>query len=260
MEIFELALKYIMVFIFGLTIGSFINCLIWRYSNNVKITTGRSRCVHCGRQLRWFENIPLFSYLFLLGKCKTCKKPIPRHYLLVEFFCGVVFVLFFWTTIDILGDGWLHLWRILFMLSILVIIFATDVLYQIIWPEIVWLGAILGFIFNFLIGKDILQMTIGFAVGGGFFLLQYLVSGGKWIGGGDVRLGAMMGVWLGWPVVLIAIFLAYITGAIFGLSLLALKKKTLSAQMAFGPFLALATLFCLQHGEQVINWYRALIF
>ncbi len=146
------------------------------------------------------------------------------------------------------------------MLSILVIIFATDVLYQIIWPEIVWLGAILGFIFNFLIGKDILQMAIGFAVGGGFFLLQYLISNGKWIGGGDVRLGAMMGVWLGWPVVLVAIFLAYITGAIFGLSLLAVKKKTLSAQMAFGPFLALATLFCLQHGEQVINWYRALIF
>lgn len=146
------------------------------------------------------------------------------------------------------------------MLSVLVIIFATDVLYQIIWPEIVWLGAILGFVFNFLIGQDIFSMVIGFVVGGGFFLLQYLISGGKWIGGGDIRLGAMMGVWLGWPVVILAIFIAYITGAIFALVLLAIKKKTLSAKIAFGPFLALATLFCLHHGEQILNLYRSLLF
>jgi prepilin signal peptidase PulO-like enzyme (type II secretory pathway) len=160
---------------------------------------------------------------------------------------------------ELLGDGWIHLLRILFMISILIIIFATDTLYQIIWPEIVWLGAILGFVFNFFIGQDLFQMAIGFAVGGGFFLLQYLISGGKWIGGGDVRMGAMMGIWLGWPVVILAIFLAYVTGAIFGLVLLTMKKKTLSAQIAFGPFLALATLFCLHHGEQILSWYLILL-
>jgi len=258
MEIFEITLKYIIVFLFGLIIGSFINCLIWRYSNNIKITSGRSRCVNCGRQLRWFENIPFFSYLFLLGKCRTCKRPIPRYYLPVELFFGIMFVLIFWSFIIQNGADWIYLLRALFMMSILVIIFFTDALYQIIWPAIVWLGVVFGFAFNVLVGKDPINMLIGFAIGGGFFLLQYLVSKGKWIGGGDVRLGAMMGVWLGWPVVIFAIFIAYASGAIFGLLLMISKRKKLSSKIAFGPFLALATFFCLYHGEQILNWYLVL--
>lgn len=251
----ETVLQYIIIFLSGISIGSFIDCLIWRQNNNLRITSGRSMCIHCGRQLTWWENVPMFSYLFLRGKCQTCKKNIPAFYFLVEFFTGVLFVLFYWVIIGHLHNGWLVFAQYLFLISVLMVIFVGDLVYQIIWPEVILVGTIGGFIFNLLEGKSIANMLLGAVVGLGFFLLQYLISRGKWIGGGDVRMGFMMGIWLGFPVVLLAIFFAYLLGALVSICFVLCRKRAWTAQIPFGPFLALAMFWASYHGEKVISWY-----
>lgn len=250
----EEALKFAVVFITGLSIGSFINCLVWRQNNNMKMTM-RSQCGSCGRRLSWWENIPLLSFIILGGRCRSCKKKIPSFYLLVELLTGVLFLYAYWMSISHFSGSWLHLVRDLFMLSILLIIVVSDVLYQVIWPETVWIGAVGGFIFNLLGGFSVASMGWGLLFGGGFFLLQYLLSKGKWIGGGDVRLGVMIGIWLGWPVTLLAMASAYLFGAIVGITLLIAGKRTWSSQIPFGPFLALATLWAMNYGQAVLNWF-----
>ncbi|MDD2758438.1 MAG: prepilin peptidase [Patescibacteria group bacterium] len=260
METLISAIIYAIVFLFGTAIGSFINCLVWREHNNMRVADGRSRCVHCGRQLRWYENIPIFSYLFLAGKCHTCHKKIPGYYLLTEFFTGVLFLFVFWLDLYYFHFSWRHLIGDLILLAFLVTIFVGDVLYRVIWPEVVWLGLVAGAAYNFFShGASWRSMVLGFVIGGGFFLAQHLLSQGRWVGGGDVRLGAMMGVWLGWPVILVAIFAAYILGAIVAVPLLIFKKKNWSTAVPFGPFLAIATFWALNHGERVVNWYVGLL-
>jgi prepilin signal peptidase PulO-like enzyme (type II secretory pathway) len=212
-------------------------------------------CIHCGRQLKWWENVPLFSYLFLGGRCKTCKKQIPVFYVLVEFFTGVLFVLFFWLIIGHLHGSWLLFARYLFMISVLMVIFVGDLVYQVIWPEVIWAGVFGGLVFNILGGVPILSMLLGAAIGLGFFLIQYLISRGKWIGGGDVRMGAMMGVWLGYPVVLLAIFAAYVVGALVSVCFLLCRKRAWTSQIPFGPFLAVAMLWASYYGDKIIAWY-----
>lgn len=254
-------LIYALLFIFGAAIGSFINCLVWRQNNNMKVVNARSQCVHCGRQLSWWENIPIFSFLFLRGRCRTCKKKIPAYYFVNEFFCGVLFVFIYWTVLVHFNDSWLRFARDVVFISFLVVIFFGDMLYREIWPSVVWPAAIFGFLYNWLfLGVPASSMLIGLVVGGGFFLAQYAISRGRWIGGGDVRMGVMMGVWLGFPAIIAAIFMAYFLGG-FGATLLLVSKKkkwNASAQIAFGPFLAIATIWALYHGEKSINWIMSL--
>lgn len=260
MENIESSLIYFIVFIFGIVIGSFINCFIWRQNNNMRIVIGRSKCIHCGRCLRWFENIPIFSFLFLHGHCRTCGKKIPFYYIITEFFSGLLFVIVYWMFNEFFQNDLCRLFRDFLMISILLTIFIGDWLYQIIWTEIVFAGIIIGFLFNFFImDVSTTSMLFGLLFGGGFFLVQYIISKGRWIGGGDVRFGMMMGIWLGFPVTIVAIFIAYIIGAIFSTPFLILKKKTYTSKISFGPFLAVATLWALYFGQHTIDWYLNLV-
>lgn len=253
--------NYILLFVLGATIGSFINCLVWRQNNNMKIASGRSQCVHCGRRLSWWENIPVLSFLILNGRCRTCRKKIPFYYLLNEFFCGVLFVIIYWTVLRYLHDSWWRFARDLVMICFLVIIFFGDVLYRVIWPVIIWPATIIGFLFNWLaLDVNISSMIFGLLIGGGFFLLQYLLSRGRWIGGGDVRMGIMMGVWLGFPAIVAAILCAYFLGGLVGAALIfsGIKKWGAKAEIPFGPFLAISTIWALYYGEYTVNWIVAL--
>lgn len=226
---------------------------------NIRVINGRSMCPHCRRQLAWYENIPVFSYLFLCGKCRTCKKPIPRHFIFVEFGTALVFVFLAWKTLyspTVVPAVFLR--DIVFSI-LLIIIFVYDWLYQEILPGVVWVGALAGLCFNVFLGYNLLSMLIGLLVAGGFFLLQFIISKGKWIGGGDVRMGAMMGIWLGWPVVLIALFLSYVSGAVAGLLLIAGDKKQLGSLIPFGTYLAMGTFVVLLWGQQIMDWYMKLL-
>jgi len=253
-------LFYPVLFCLGLVIGSFINCLVWRCRNNVSLLIKRSYCDHCGRPLAWWENIPFFSFFFLRFRCRVCLKPIPAHYHVVEISMAAFFVLVGWLDRNVFSGNEILLLRDLFFVSVLMTVFVYDLFYQLVLPSIVWAGLFIGFIVNVSFLKyDPLNMLIAGGVGAGFFLLQYLVSKGRWIGGGDVRLGAMLGVWVGWPNVLVALFFAYIVGAIFAVFLLIFRKKNWRATLPLGTFLALGTFFALYWGGAMVNWYLGMI-
>ncbi len=246
---------YLIIFLLGLILGSYLNSWVWRMRENIRVINGRSMCPHCRRQLTWYENIPVFSYLFLLGKCRTCKHPIPKHFIFVELGTALVFVLVAWQSLGSSALVPAVFFRNIVFSILLIIIFVYDWLYQEILPEVIWVGVLAGLGFNIYLGHSLIGMLVGLLVAGGFFLLQFIISKGKWIGGGDVRMGVMMGVWLGWPLVLAALFLAYVWGAIVGVLLIATGKKQLSSAIPFGTFLATATFITLLWGAQIVGWY-----
>lgn len=252
---------YMLVFAFGLILGSFLNSVIWRLRDNIAIfTRSRSMCTHCRKQLSWKENIPLVSWLFLRGKCLHCQKDISLYYPLVELGTAVVFTLIVYQYFPNAQFSEWSLVRDLFFITTLVLIFVQDLRYQEISSDVVWVGAIVGLAINTVfLHKDISSMALGALIGGGFFMAQYVISKGRWIGGGDVRMGAMMGIWLGWPNVLVALFLAYILGAIIGVYLLITKKAGKNTEIPFGTFLSVGTLVALYFGDGMVSWYALLL-
>lgn len=254
-------LYFLILFATGLTIGSFINCYVWRRRSNISVA-GFSHCVHCGRALSWWEKVPFFSYFYLRCRCRVCGKRIPGHYHAVEFAVGALFVL-----VGLLDQPagaeyfqWLTLLRDLFFVSCLAIVFLYDLFYQEILPEVVWVGLLFGALLNlFFLHQDWRAALVGLAIGAGFFLAQYLVSKGRWIGGGDVWLGAMLGVWLGWPLILVVLFFAYLVGALLAVILLIFKKKEWTSALPFGVFLSAAAFFALYWGGAMVNWYLGMI-
>lgn len=250
---------YILLFVFGLAMGSFLNSWVWRTQENIKLK-GRSMCIHCHKKIAWYENIPLLSYIFLCGKCNLCKHKIPYHYFLAELVTGLafVFVAYFHTNHSSLDAS--HFFRDVIFLMVLIAIFIYDALYKQILVMLVWTGVVFGFVMNyFFIGLSWQSMLLGAVIAGGFFLLQYILSSGRWIGGGDVRLGVLMGVWLGWQGALVALFLSYIIGAIFSMTLLLLGTKKMKSEIPFGTFLSIGTFIALYYGKEIINWYINLI-
>lgn len=234
--------------------------------------------MHCGRPLAWYENIPLVSFGALRGRCRTCQGRIPWQYPLVELITAALFGLAAWHQLDwfsrFLSIGglsgiafwwWaLQLWRDFFFIPLLFFIFVYDLQYQIILSGLVWAGAVAALVFNLILGSPSLSLTayrllLGTIIGGGFFLFQYLVSKGRWIGGGDVRLGVMMGALLGWPQIIVALFASYLLGSLTVLPLLALKKKHLRSEIPFGTFLVIGTLIALWWGSDLIYWYRGVV-
>lgn len=253
---------YIIIFVFGLILGSFLNSWIWRTRENIKVVSRESFsiCVSCRRKLRWYEKFPVISYFFLKGECRTCKKSIPWHYTLVEFLSGLLLVFVAYIFLQKVSFSEWHFFRDVFFLTILIVVFVYDALYKEVLLRVVWPGFFIGFLINFyFLNYSFESLAIGSALGGGFFLLQYLVSKGRWIGGGDVRLGFMMGIWLGWPNILVALFLSYIFGAIISVGLLLFKKKEMTSEIPFGTFLAIGTFFSLYFATDLINWYLGLL-
>lgn len=257
---------YLFIFILGAIIGSFLNVVILRLHNGEKIT-GRSRCPYCRQQLATPDLIPIFSFIFQGGRCRYCQKKISWQYPLVELMTGAFFVL---ATYNIFGPlspllifynfhlllYWL---RNLIFICFLIIIFVYDLRWYLILDRITIPAMVLALVINLWLGLVWTNLFFGVLVGLGFFLLQFLVSSGKWIGAGDLRLGLLMGLMLGWPAVLVALFFAYIIGAIFSLGLLALGKKGLKSQVPFGTFLSLGTIIALFWGDEIVNWYLGLL-
>jgi len=253
----------VLLFVIGLSIGSFINALVYRLQNKKKIGWDRSECPHCHHQLNWHDLIPLLSLLILKGRCRYCRKPISWQYPLVEFLTGVVFVLrIFQPGADQpLASNIQYLIYLVFAV-ILMIIFAYDLRYMLIPDKISIPAIVLLLIVQLLIGNYQLPITsylLAAAVASGFFFLQFIISKGKWIGGGDIRLGFLIGLMLGWPNILLGLFLAYILGTIISLPLVILGKQSLKSQVPFGVFLSLSTIFSLLWGNSVIEWYLGLL-
>jgi len=246
------------VLVFGLVLGSFLNVCVLRTKEGKTFIKGRSHCPKCGQLIKWQDNLPILSFIFLKAKCRSCQQKISWQYPLVELAVGVLFVLVF---LFERNSSWLLL-RDLAVTWLLVFIFVYDLKYQEIWDQVTLIPAGVLFIISTFVSvfPSVSSMSIGVLIGSGFFLLQYLVSRGRWIGGGDVRLGVLMGVVLGWPNTLVALIISYILGALIGLFLLWKKKKELQDKMAFGTFLSLATFIIMMWGDVIVSWYTKLIF
>ncbi len=282
----------IIIFLTGLIVGSFLNCLIYRLAlpnfslKNLGGLTGRSFCPHCKHQLSWQDLIPLLSFLFLKGKCRYCQKSISRQYPLVELATAILFVSIF-RILNLLArrslgeggrfdlscnpplslslrsiQGFWHLDFVYYLIiaSLLIVIFVYDFKHYLIPDKIIYPAIVTALIFNFqfLIFNQFSTFiySILSALGASlFFLLIVLISKGKWMGVGDIKLAFFMGLFLGFPKILIALFFAFFVGALIGIALIIFGKKTLKSEVPFGPFLVSGTFFTMFVGEKIIDWY-----
>ncbi len=251
---------FVYILIFGLIIGSFLNCFIWRLKTGEGLWN-RSYCPKCKHKISWFDNIPVLSYLALGAKCRHCKKGISIQYPLVEFFTALLFVLIFFKhfgynfeityNLQVMG----YVFRDWFIIMVMVVVFIYDLRWYLILDKVTIPAIIIIFISNIFLGVGYAGMLIAALIGGGFFLLQFVVSKGKWIGGGDIRLGVLMGVILSWPNILVGLMLAYVIGSFIGVGLILFGFKKWGSQIPFGIFLTTATILAMFFGNSLINWY-----
>lgn len=217
------------------------------------LLAGRSFCANCKTTLQPLDLIPVVSFLLLRGKCRYCGKPIPRNCLWLEILTALVFLCVGYFTG--VGNLSLLIWQLIFS-SVLIFLAAYDWLYGEI-PDSVSLPAILlAFLGSFLsFTPNFTASLLGFVIGALPFFALFFFSHGKWMGGGDSRLGGLLGMLLGWQQLFIAIFLAASFGSIVGLLLIAQNKKELTSRIPFGPYLALGGFLTLLFGNVLWNWY-----
>lgn len=252
---FMLYLQSTLVLLAGIVFGSFFNAVVWRYRRREKITARHSICVHCGHTLAAGDLIPVLSYLALRGRCRYCHKPIPFFYPLVELATGLVLLLplaFFGFTLAFVVVAAFSL--------LLELLFLLDLRYSILPDELTVPAIILGILVGFTIGREYRDILLGGILGAGFFLLQYAISRGRWIGGGDIRLGAVMGCALGVNALLLALFFSYCVGAIVGVILISSKQKRWKSHIPFGTFLTASTYVLLLAGTSAGTWMTTLVF
>ena len=261
---------YILVFVLGSLFGSFLNCAIYRLHQGKSFLRGRSFCPHCKKTIDWRDNITLLGFVCLKGRCRYCLKGISWQYPLVELTTAVIFLITFlvrFSALDfnLLSFAYLDILIILrdwIFASFLLIIFIYDLKYYLILDKVSFPAMAVALILNLVISfswSSLWSYLLAALICGGFFLIQFLVSRGKWIGGGDIRVGFLMGFMLGFPIVLVALFLAYIFGAIIGSCLLLTGKKKMQSQIPFGTFLSLATLIALLFGQSLLNHYLSIL-
>ena len=253
-----------LLFILGLTIGSFLNCVIYRLEKNQGFILGRSFCPSCHHVLNWRDLIPLLSFISLKGKCRYCQKPISRQYPLVELLTGALFLLnFLILSPSLSAFDLLRLVYYLIVSCLLIVIFIFDLKYYLIPDQFVYSAIAVSavwyfassFFFSFYTSREIFNFiysAIGSAL---FFLSIYLLTRKKGMGFGDVEVAFFMGLLLGFPNIIVALFLAFFSGALVGIILMVFNKKTLKSELAFGPFLTAATLFSLFFGQSLIDLY-----
>jgi len=242
-------------FLFGALIGSFLNVCICRMPKNESIVFPPSHCTRCDYVIRWYDNIPILSYALLRGKCRRCGEPISLQYPLVEFVNGALALALFWKC----GLG--LSFAILFLLcSALVVVTFIDLEHQIIPDSITLPGIVIGFVLSFFIpGFGWLNSLIGIVAGGGSLLLiaygyQFLTKKDG-MGGGDIKLLAMLGAFFGWQAILFIIFAASLVGSVIGVGVMMAQKKDSTLAIPFGPFLASAAVLYIFFGPQIIFWY-----
>jgi leader peptidase (prepilin peptidase)/N-methyltransferase len=240
----------ILAVVFGLIIGSFLNVVIARVPAHKSLWKPGSSCPGCDAAIAWHDNVPLLSFAALRGKCRRCGIGIPWRYPIVEATTAALFGLAYWRfgpTPDFIAAA--------LLLSMLVAITGIDFQHQII-PDVISLpGIVAGFLANLATGRvPWMESGIGILVGGGTFLVIILASGGG-MGGGDMKLGAMLGAFLGWKVVLLTIFIAVVLGGALAVALIASGVRGRKDPIPFGPFLAAGGAVSLFWGERVVRWY-----
>lgn len=244
----EYIILYIMIFLIGISIGSFLNVCIYRIPKKEDIVFERSHCMSCGNVLKWYELIPLFSFIVQGGKCRNCKTKLSAQYPLIELLNGLIYVWIF------IVKGFCPE-SILFCIcaSVLIVISVID-----------WRTFEIPFGCNIVIGilgivRVILDLAhwynyvIGFFTVSGLFLIIYWITKGRGIGGGDIKLMAAAGLLLGWQNILLSLMIGSIAGSVIHLALMKIQGK--DRVLAFGPYLAFGIFISMLYGNDIITWY-----
>jgi len=246
-----------LVVIIGLVFGSFINCLVWRLYKEESLM-GSSACPNCFHQIAWYDNIPILSFIILRARCRHCQKKISWQYPLVEFFTALLFVIAFLKNNDS-SQLLLLLLRDWLVIISFVVVFVYDWRWQLVPMLVVWPMIVIVFVLNLFLGLPFINLIIFGALGAAFFWCLYVATSGRGLGEGDIWLGLLIGVLLPkTELFVIALMLAYFTGAIVGLSLMLLGGKKWKTAIAFGPFLVFGATISLFYGEKIVSWYLQL--
>lgn len=241
--------------IFGAMVGSFLNVCILRLPKKESIVTPGSHCPYCKRPIQFYDNIPLISYFLLRGRCRCCKKPISIQYPLVEGITAIGSFLLFLKYGPSLG----YL-IYFFFVDGLIVITVIDLYHQII-PDVVSIPGIgVGLLSSLIIPQlTLLNSLMGILLGGGsLFLVATLYRGlfkREGMGGGDIKLLAMIGAFLGWKAVILTILLSSLVGSIVGIVIMVLKGKNFKYAIPFGPFLSFGAVMAFFYQNEIISWY-----
>ena len=227
---------YFFAFAFGAVVGSFLNVLIYRLPRRVSIVAPRSYCPNCNRPIRWYENIPVLSYIVLGGKCAGCRKRISLRYPIVEALTGIFFIYAFGHY-----DFPLEFLFITFFFCAMLTVAFIDFSFQVIPDVISMSGIAIGILYQIIMG-DFMAGLIGMLFGGGLIFVIRIVGGKAYkkevMGLGDVYLTAMIGAFVGFPFIIPAIFIAALVGAVLGIIFIISTHQTRESPIPFGPFLA----------------------
>jgi len=241
----------IMFFVLGLCVGSFLNMAIFRLAKKYKLlstkyqvlSTKRSYCDYCGRQLFWYENVPVISWVMQLGKTRCCGKKLPVQYPLLELTMGIIFLM--------IGGNYIYL----IIASLLVFSLVFDLKYMIL-PDRTNLALV---IIALILYRNNILVGLGSMLF--FFILNRIkIRGSEAMGMGDVKYALFMGLFLGWPNIIVAIYFAFVVGAIVSLILLSLKIVKKENPIPFGPFLILGTVVAKIFGDKLINYGMGVLF
>ncbi len=247
-------LLYLLLFTLGASWGSFLHVVAIRIEQKSSFITGRSHCVACGNQLTWYELIPVFSWIFLRGKCRSCHTFVSPSYVLTECVTGGLFILA-WYMSGSYPDMLFHLLTI----SFFVVLFLLDFKAYIV-PDIVSIPAmILMGVSNMLRVGAFESIILGALAGATWFFVQYIISKGRWVGDGDIRLGALMGVLVGHPYIWLALFVSYIAGSVVAMILMLVGKKTFSSKLPFGTLLLPSAYIVWLYGPVIWDAYLQIL-
>lgn len=262
----------IILFIFGIVFGSFLNVVTMRYDGDhflldTKMIGGRSHCPHCAATLRWFELVPILSFIFQAGRCRRCGVPLSIQYPVVELLSGIVFVFVPY----VLGVGvadaaiapliiatvlWVAVFEALLVMAVI------DIRLGIIPDEVNIFLAVAGIFLAIFSGGQwsaAVADVIGAAVAGAFFALLIAVTRGRGMGMGDLKLAIPLGLIFGWPGIVLLLVLAFVIGAAAGVFSIARGAKTMKGTLPFGPFLALGAVAAFFWGAPITYWYLSLL-
>ena len=245
----------ILITVLGAALGSFLNVLIYRLPEETSIIFPASRCPHCRKAIRFYDNIPVISYILLKGRCRECHEKISFRYPLVELITAVISLLLFWK----FGLTFQYLFSFIFVCALMVITF-IDLDHQII-PDVITLPGIPIFFLAavFAMNLRFLDAFLGFLIGGGFLygiaIIYEWVTKREGMGGGDIKLLAMIGAFLGWQSLLFVLLVSSLLGAVVGISVMMVKGQDMKYAVPFGPFLSFAAVAYIFFGEYAIRLF-----
>lgn len=260
-----------LLFAIGAVVGSFLNVVLYRSIIGQDWVSGRSRCDSCKKQIKWFDNIPLLSYIVLGGKCRSCKDAIALSHPVIEFLTGILFVWWYWG-----GSLFFQLTQTpfsavqpLFWLLVgvlLLMIFMADLLYLLIPDVAVALLLLMTVLYRvgltitgIMEPMDLFKAVMGMVLAVSFFGGLWLLTKGRGMGLGDVKLVGPLALLLGWPNILVGLFTAFVAGALVGMVMIMLGKRKMGQVLPFGPFLVAGTVLSLLVGDQLVSWYLGMI-